>query len=322
MNQSITDTQPDVSVVLTNWNVKDLTRDCIHSVKEKSEGFTHELIVVDDASTDGSVEMLRKEFPEATLLINDQNLGFAKANNRGVAVARGRYVLLLNTDTLLLNNAIKILLDFLETHPEAAACCGTLRNRDMTPQVSYGSFPSFTEALVGALVPKRIVQKTRLPDRGVVPDAKTAKPIETDYLSGADILIRKDVIERIGLFDERFTTYCEETDFCYRVRHQTDMKLCFVPSAEILHFGGMSYDNVKEYRLQLVYSSHDKYLKKHHGQIYSAATRGLYALQYVIRAAARWPAYLIKGGEERKRYLEHAGWHIKYSLFPQERKRT
>jgi len=310
--------KPTVSIVFTNWNTRDLMRDCIASVKEKTTGLSYEIVVVDDGSTDGSVEMLRKEFPDVTVVVNEQNLGVAKAYNKGVAVARGQYIQMLNTDMLFIQNSIKVLLNFLESHPEAAACGGRLRNRDMSSQVSIGCFPSLTEALVGVLFLRELFPKANLPSRGIVPDENVRQPLEVDYPTGADMLIRKSVIDEIGFFDERFTSYCEETDFCYRIHHQTRWKLYFVPEAEIIHFGGAAFKNVREYQVRLMYSSYNKFFKKHYGRVYSLATRFLYAVQYTIRLIFRSFVYIVRGGEDRNRQAIEAAWHIRYSLFPQE----
>lgn len=318
MLQLTPDAQPTVSIVFTNWNTRDLMRDCITSVKEKTVGVSYEIIVVDDGSTDGSADMLKKEFPEVKVVVNERNLGVAKAYNRGVALAAGRYIQMLNTDMLFVQNSIKLLADFLESHPEAAACGGRLRNRDGSSQVSIGYFPSFKEALVGALFLRDFLPNAQLPSRGIVPKENIDRPLQVEYVTGADLLIRKEVIDQIGFFDERFTSYCEETDFCYRVYHQTPWKLYFIPEVEIIHFGGVSFKNVREYQIKLMYSSYDKFLKKHHGTLYALATQFLYAVQYSVRFLFRICVYLVKGGKERKQHAVEALWQVEYSLFPQE----
>ena len=309
----------DVSIVFTNWNTRDFMRDCIRSVYEKTKGITYEIIVVDDGSTDGSIEMLRKEFPEVKLVVNERNLGVAKAYNRGVAIAMGRYIQMLNTDMVLVNNAVKILVDFLKSHPDAGACGGRLRNRDMTSQISYGIFPSFTQALVDASFLKEIFPKWGLSGVGTIPSESLTEPAEVEYITGADMLIRKTVVDKLGFFDERYTSYCEESDFCYRIRHQTDWKLYFVPEAEIIHFGGMSFKNVREYQYQLMYSSYNKFFKKHHGSLYSFATRLLYAFQYVVKFIARSLKYYTRRDKDHKQLVIDAYWQVKYSLFPGNR---
>ena len=309
---------PDVSIVFTQWNVRDMLRDCLHSVQEKTKGLTYEIIVVDDGSTDGSPEMVRAEFPEVILAVNPMNIGVAKSYNKGVALAKGKYVQMLNSDMVLVNNAIKILLDFLESHPDAGACAGKLRNRDMTTQVSFGSFPGLLQAFSQAFGMSHVVPFVRWPQIGIVPEESITAPMEAQYLSGADMLIRREVITTIGFFDERYTSYCEETDFCYRIRHDTRWRLYYVPAAEIVHFGGQSFSKVPEYRLRLMYSGYNKFLTKHHGHIYALATRLLYAFQFARRWVAARIRYMFSPGDDGRWTITEAAWHVKYALFPQE----
>ncbi|HUI63793.1 MAG TPA: glycosyltransferase family 2 protein [Bacteroidota bacterium] len=310
--------RPDVSIVFTHWNVRDMLRNCLHSVKEKTLGLTYEIIIVDDGSTDGSVEMIRSEFPEVTLIANETNIGVAKSYNKGVARARGRFVQMLNTDMVLVNNAVKLLLDFLTAHPEAGACAGKLRNTDMSPQLSYGSFPGVLQAFSEAFALRHILPFIRWPQAGVCPDDSITEPLEAEYLSGADMLIRKEVIDKIGFFDDRYTSYCEETDFCYRIRHETPWRLFYVPTAEIIHFGGQSFSKVPEYRLRLMYSGYNKFLTKHHGWVYSLITRSLYAAQWGRRWLAARLACLLSPSDDLRSRVTEASWHVRYALFPQE----
>ena len=313
--------QPEISIVFTNWNTRDYMRDCIHSVAEKTKELTYEIIVVDDGSTDGSVEMLRKEFPQVKVIINERNLGVAKAYNRGVAQVRGRYVQMLNTDMILLNNAIKILYDFLESHPEAAACGAWLRNRDMSSQISYGNFPSLSQALVDAFFLNDLFPRAGFPNRGAIPRETMTTPFETEYVTGASMLIRKSVIDDLGFFDERFTSYCEETDFCYRLKTLAKLKLYFVPEAQIIHFGGASFSKVRKYQTQLQYSSYHKFLTKHHGRVYSFITRLFYAWHYCVKTIVRFIQYLFAtpGSKEvKKNYYLNSWYVVRYSIITNE----
>jgi GT2 family glycosyltransferase len=309
---------PDVSIVFTQWNVREMLRDCLHSVQEKTKGLTYEIIVVDDGSTDGSPEMIRTEFPDVILTVNQTNIGVAKSYNKGVALARGKYVQMLNSDMVLVNNAIKVLLDFLESHPDAGACAGKLRNRDMTTQVSFGSFPGLLQAFSEAFGMSHLFPFVHWPQIGICPAESITAPIEAEYLSGADMLIRREVISTIGFFDERYTSYCEETDFCYRIRHDTRWRLYYVPAAEIVHFGGQSFSKVPEYRLRLMYSGYNKFLTKHHGRLYSLATRMLYAFQFARRWAVARIRCMLSPGDDCRAMITESAWHVKYALFPQE----
>jgi hypothetical protein len=313
--------QLDVSVVFTNWNTRDFMRDCINSVREKTQGLTYEIIVVDDGSTDGSVEMLQREFPDVKIVVNEKNLGVAKAYNRGVAQAQGRYIQMLNTDMILVNNAIKILHDFLENHPEAGACGAWLRNRDMTSQVSYGNFPSFSQALIDALFLNDLFPRAGFPNRGIIPLETMNTPFETEYVTGASMLIRKNIVDEMGFFDETFTSYCEETDFCYRMKHYKKLKLYFVPAAQIIHFGSASFSKVRKYQTQLLYSGYNKFLTKHHGSVYSFFTRLLYCWPYFIKMIFHLVQYLIfndNNKEQKKTKLLNSCYNVRYSIFTNE----
>ncbi|HEY6192838.1 MAG TPA: glycosyltransferase family 2 protein [Bacteroidota bacterium] len=318
---------PDVSIVFANWNTRDYMRDCLLSIREHVRGLTYEIIVVDDGSTDGSPEMLAKEFPEVTSLVNERNLGVTRTYNRGVARARGRYIQIMNTDMILVDNSPKILMEFLETHPDAAACGAWLRNRDMTSQVTYGVFPSFHQALVDAFFLNDLFPRAHLPNRGALPDESITEPMEVDYTTGASMMTRKSVVDRLGFFDETFTSYCEDTDFCYRVKHEAHMKTYFVPAARIIHFGGVSFANVRKRQIRLHYSSYDKFLTKHHGAFYSFCTRALYAWQHGVKLAVRFVRYLAvppgqkEKKEEKKSYMLNAWYIVRYSLAPSEEQR-
>ncbi len=314
--------RPDISIVFTNWNTREYLRNCLRSVYEKTGGVTYDVIVVDDGSTDGSVEMLRKEFPEVHRIVNERNLGVAKAYNRGVAQARGRYVQMLNTDMLLINNAIKILFDFLESHPNAGACGAWLRNPDMTSQVSFGYFPSFLQGMTDLFFLNDLFPHAGLPSKGICPDERMREPIAVEYVTGASMLIRKDIIDSLGFFDERFTSYCEETDFCYRVMREARLKLYFVPAAQIIHFGGASFSSVRKYQIQLMCSSYHKFFTKHHGAVYSFVTRLLYAVHYAVKFVVRALRYLVSPAAQRgekKSSMQNARYIVRYCLAPTEK---
>lgn len=304
----------DVSVIITNYNTSALLEDCLCSVYEKTDGITYEVIVVDDASTDGSADMVRRAFPNVILVVNETNLGFVKANNLGVRQATGRYALLLNSDTILVNNAIKILTDFLERHPEAGVCGGWLRNMDLTSQVSYGHFPSFSQAFVDALFLNDLFPRMSFPKKGVHPHESCDRPVEVDYITGADILIRMELIEQLGLFDETFTAYCEEVDFCYRARRNTPYKIFFVPEATIIHLVGMSYGQLGQRHIQIQCLSHNIFLKKYHGSVYSFFTRLLSSWHFIVKMMVRSLRYVLVPRAKRVeiRHQVLSAWYMAY----------
>jgi GT2 family glycosyltransferase len=310
---------PVVSVIITNWNGRGVLHECLRSVYERTSGIAFEVIVVDDASSDDSVTMVTTRFPQARLVVNDRNLGFVRSNNRGLLAASGRYVLLLNSDTVLLNNALRILAEFLDHHPEVGACGGWLRNPDLSSQMSYGDFPSLHQAIVDGLFLNDLFPGLRLPNRTVIPRRTAVAACEVNYICGADLFVRKDLVDRIGLFDERFQAYCEETDLCYRISHDEGLKVCFVPDAQIVHLGGVSYEKLGRRRLQLQYNSYDKFFRKHHGHAYAVVTRALYAWHYAVKALVRSVYFLMSRQSEKERYrtqVLRAVFAVWYSVFP------
>jgi len=200
-----------------------------------------EIIVVDNASTDGTAEMVNLEFPRVKLLVNSQNLGYTKANNIGINHSRGKYILLLNPDTIVHQGALQALIDCAESHPEAGIIGAKLLNPDGSVQRSARSFPDigaglFRNTFLGRLFPNNpFVRRYLLADFGY------DEVREVDWVSGAAMLVRRDLIERIGVLDERFWAYCEDVDLCWRT-WQAGYKVLFCPNAVITHKVGRSSD--------------------------------------------------------------------------------
>ncbi len=239
----------DVSIILVSYNTRDLTRDCIKSIYEKTQGVSYEIWVVDNASTDGSVEMLREEFAEVKLIANSENLGFGKANNLAIKESKAKYCFLLNTDTVLLNNAVKILYDFMEKpeNVQVGACGGQLYNSDMTSQWSTGEFNTL-EKLYKKSIGMNLNQiKYRFRDKiksGIFKENRYSPSSgqDVDYIIGADMMLRRSAINEAGVFDERFFMFCEEAELCFRLK-KNGYKIKFVSESQILHYGGASAYN-------------------------------------------------------------------------------
>lgn len=222
----------DVSIIFVNYKTKDLTIDAINSVIEKTEGIEYEIFVVDNASNDGSIEAIEKEFQNIHVIKSPINGGFGYANNLAIKQTRGKYILCLNTDTLLINNAIKIIFDFMEENANVGTCGGQLYNADMTHQASFGYFPTLYNLLIryGFFRKKYINLQFQNVEKDV------------DSIIGADLFIRKLLIDKVGGFDENIFMYGEEVDLCYRIK-KAGYKNIFYPNAKIIHLGSMSSDN-------------------------------------------------------------------------------
>lgn len=233
---------PVLSVVIVSWNVRDDLRECLQSLLHtEAPPLDMEVIVVDNASTDGTAEMVRREFQRVQLLVNDRNLGYTRANNIGIRLSRGKYILLLNPDTVVHKGALQALIACAEAHPEAGIIGAKLLNPDGSVQRSARSFPDigaglFRNTPLGRLFPQNpFVRRYLLADFGY--DAVR----EVDWVSGAAMLVRREVFERIGLLDERFWAYCEDVDLCWRA-WQAGFKVLFCPDAVIVHKVGRSSD--------------------------------------------------------------------------------
>lgn len=310
---------PRVTILVTNWNGKAYLQNCLSSVYEKTRTVSFDVVVVDDASTDDSADMVRALFPQVRLIQNTRNLGFVGANNLGVQSARGAYTLLLNSDTVLLNDAVSILAAYLDRHTDVGICGPMLTGADGSPQISYGWPPSFRQGFVDALFLNDLFPNAGFPARAKPVHPSQREPFPVQYVNGAALMIRTSLISAHGLFDERFKAYCEEVDLCRRTREVAHAQVFIVPAAQILHHEGKSYGQLGAGRIRILYQSYDKFLIKYHGKIYSAATRLLYAWHYMVKGIYRGIVYLFSlrpHRAERLQEVRHAWYNVRYSLRP------
>jgi GT2 family glycosyltransferase len=237
----------DVSVILVSYNTKELTKNCIKSIYEKTQGLEFDIWVIDNNSHDDSCEMIKQEFPEVKLIESKENLGFGRANNLAIKQSEAKYMFLLNTDTILINNAIKILYDYMENPENIYVGCsgGQLYNSDMTYQGSTGPFEDINylyKKCLGLNWISRInrfknIYKKNALNEVVSCDGAKRLPNETDFIIGADMMLRKSALDKAGLFNEKFFMFAEEAELCFRIK-KNDFKVMFVPEAKIVHFGG------------------------------------------------------------------------------------
>lgn len=294
----------DVSIVVANYNTVPLLTECIRSIYGHTRGLEFEIIVIDDSSPQGGIDKIEEAFPNVKVIKNGINLGYAESNNIGFALAKGEYVLLLNPDTLLHDNAIKTLRDFMDGRQHIYACGAQLLNKDGSWQMSAGRFPCLKQAFADALFLNDLFPNADIPSRA----EKQQEGIHrVQYVSGADLFIRRSSITT--LYDARiFDTYSEDLDLGYRMR---DWSAYIVPGAEITHYGGGSFagaDGMKK-RLKLIHSGTHRFLVKHHGQLYSFLWRMLMAWHYSVKTA-----YYIVAKRGRIRYGVHS---VKNLLFPE-----
>lgn len=289
---------PVLSAIVVSWNTRDLLRSCLQSIRDTAGDLDHEVLVVDNASSDGSAEMVSREFPEARLIVNTRNVGFAGANNQAIAVAEGRYCLLLNSDAVLLPGAAASLVWYLERHPEAAAAGAQLRNPDGSFQWSYADYPSLGGELLLATKLAGLIR----PAYPSYPESASQTERTADWVSGACMLVRRSAIEQVGPLDEGYFMYTEETDWCYRMR-QAGWSVGYVPEAKALHWGGQSASAAPERKRSQVYRSKWRFFQKHRGRLTAGAFRRAIQAASAAKLVAWSAASLIprRTGRERAR---------------------
>jgi len=280
----------DLSVVIVNWNVSDLLRRCLHSILD-TQCLTLDVIVVDNASADDSVEMVRDEFPGVHLIVNADNRGFPAANNQGIAAARGRYILLLNPDTEVAGDALATMVAFADAHPDVGIVGPQLSYADGSIQSSRRRFPTLATAFFESTwlkpyAPRRLLERYEFLDR---PDDVVQ---DVDWLYGAAFMTRREAIEQVGPMDESFFMYSEELDWCRRFR-EAGWRVVYLPTAQIVHHEGKSSEQVVAARHIHFQTSKVRYFHKYHGRIVAEALRLFLLCNYVWQLGlegAKWLA--------------------------------
>lgn len=242
----------DVSIIIINYNTCSLTRNCLNSVFEHTKEIDFEVIVSDNGSKDGSIEMLKTEFPQVILIENNANLGFGAANNRGLKIAKGKYILFLNSDTILLNNAVKYFFDYWEESQEKekiGALGANLLNLDGEIIHSYGTFPKVKKTLYYTLSKYYAVIKYYIGCRSAQykkhKKSYTRKYGIVDYVTGADLFVKNN---KLANYDERFFLYFEETDMQYKMS-KLNLDRILIEGPKIIHLEGGSDNQDQDGRL-------------------------------------------------------------------------
>jgi N-acetylglucosaminyl-diphospho-decaprenol L-rhamnosyltransferase len=288
----------DLSVVIVSWNTLELLGQCLasvtgdpelairgpnapggepSSVDTGSRTLCTEILVLDNASTDGSPAMVRERFPWVCLIESQTNLGFAAGNNLALRKAMGAHILLLNPDTVVTQGAIARLWHVLAAHPKGGIAGGQLLNADGSPQMSYGAFPSLWTEL--PLINRRL-QPVRRRTQIDAPDARLAVQA-VDWVSGACLMIKQEVMQQIGPLDESFWMYTEETDWCYRAR-AAGWEVLFVPEAQITHLARAASRQRFVLTMLCFYQSRVRFVRKHYGSFHATLVRDVLRLKTAI----------------------------------------
>lgn len=268
-----------ISIIIVNFNTEDLLRDCLMSIYEKTSGLSYEIFVVDNASSDSSCAMVQSEFPEVNLIRNNENKGFAAANNQAIPLVKGKYIVLLNSDTVLINNAFGIMYGFMEGHDGAGICGPQLLNKDRSIQKSVAEFPSIKK-IIGSYI--KSVNRVK-PLNGFNQfdpqfyDYRRQKKIVGAVLTGACLMIRRSLFEVFGLLDEQYFFYLEEADWSLSIIKKS-WEIWIVPEAKVMHYLMASVKQNRNTELEMKVKTRQVksliyFYRKHYGQCNAALLR-------------------------------------------------
>lgn len=265
----------DLSIIIVSWNVKDLLKMCLDSIYKNSQNINFKIFVIDNASSDNTIQMIKEEFPLVYLIENQKNLGFAKANNEVIrfilsdperprACLDNHYVLLLNPDTELVDNSLEKMISFMDAHPNCGILGPKLLNPDLTLQRSCRKFPGLLDQLfIQFKFYNFFPEKIKWVREYYMLDFDHLKIREVDQVMGSAMLIRKEVFDKIGLFDEKFWSVFEEVDFCKKAK-EAGFKIYFYPFCQIIHHKEQSFQQLDGLKKQINFNhSLYHYFKKH-----------------------------------------------------------
>ncbi|MBI4039593.1 glycosyltransferase family 2 protein [Candidatus Daviesbacteria bacterium] len=280
----------DLSIIVVSFNTKKLLEECLNSVFDDAHATSLEVWVVDNASTDGSVEMVTRRFPQVKIIKNDQNWGFAKANNQAITKTSGRYILLLNSDTEVLDGAIDKMILWMDAHLQVGISTCQLLNSDQSIQASGGFFPTIPRLICWMLFldDLPVIGKLIKPFHPHSPDFIFADDLYNkehfqDWVTGAFFMVRRDVVDKIGILDDNFFMYVEEMEYCYRAK-QAGFEIAYVPFAQILHHGGGSSGFSSRNAIVGEYKGLVYFYKKH----FSFYTTAISVIFLKLGAILRW----------------------------------
>jgi len=295
-------TTPDLSIVIVNWNTRDLLDACLRSVLDEASatGLAVEIFVVDNASTDQSADMVRQRYPNVTLIENSHNPGFAMANNQALVLAKGRYSMLLNPDTLVLADGLGALVRFMDEHPQAGAAGARLLNANGSLQRSCSPEPTLSRELW------RLFHLDDVKPQGVYAMRKwpVDEPRQVDVVQGAAMIVRAAVLEQVGLLDGGYFMYSEEVDWCTRIR-QGGWRIYWVPTARIIHYGGQSARQIADAMFLQLYRGKVQYFHKHWGKTTTGAYKVVLGCATLARIALT-PLVWIEPEPLRRHHLNRA----------------
>lgn len=316
----------DVSIVIVNWNTKELLLDCVQSLFDETLDSRIEIIVVDNASTDGSVDALRERFPQVRVFENSANLGFAKANNVGIRKASGRYVCLVNSDIVLLDRCIDRMCRFMDDCPDVGALGPATVDGEMRARNNCREFPSLRNLMCEALYLNQLFPGVHLLRGRILDNPSSVETRSVEVLSGCLLMIRRETLKDVGLLDESFFIYGEDNDWCKRADMAGWKRQLYV-NARAIHYGGASSSKKPLRFIIEMRKAQRQYWRKHHRRTTVAVHFAIMVLHHSLRAFAWTFAYLFRKlfhSPKAKAALEELRVHgtlLKWFVFNQGRVR-
>jgi len=294
----------ELSIIIVNYNVKAFLQNCLLSIKKATEKIDSEIIVVDNASDDGSIELIKKNFEDVILVESPVNLGFSKANNLGLKISQGKYICLINPDTIVEENTFEVMINFMENHPDVGLAGCKILNPDGTFQLACRrSFPTPWVAFTKIIGLSKLFPKSKLFAKYNLTYLDENQSYEVDAVSGSFMFLRRDVYEKIGGLDETFFMYGEDLDYCYRVK-QAGYKVYYVHSTQIIHFKGESTKRSNIDELKHFYDAMRLFVRKHFS--------GSWIIELILQAAINIRSFLAFIG---KRFLILTAIIVDFILF-------
>ncbi len=294
----------DVSIVILNYNDKEYLRGCLQSLAHCSRSRQVEIIVSDNASTDGSIEMVESEFPRVRLLKNKENLGFTKGNNVGIRASAGRYVFLLNSDIKVLDGCIDAMAQFLDDHPDVGLAGPKVLNRDLSHQSTCRRYPTLWNNFCEVTGLSKLFRGSRVFCGEHMFFFHGDRELDVHVLVGCFSALRRRAIDQAGMLDENFYMYGDDLDWCRRFK-QAGWRVTFYPGAQAIHYMGTSTTKKDPVRYALLQQqSVLRYWRKYHSRAGVAGIQGLILLRLISRWATgcwKWLAIPSKREEGRSR---------------------
>lgn len=283
----------DISVIIVSWNAKDLLDKCLMSIYKNTKNCTFEIILIDNASTDGSPELVEEKYPAVKVIRNAENLGFAKANNMGIMRSGGRYVCLINSDAIALEGCLEGMCKHMDENPDIGVLGPKVFNADGSLQLTCRQFPTLWRNICRALAFDKFFPKSALLGSHFLTSRSHDKAQEVDYLSGCFMMARRRAIDQVGLLDDGFFFYAEDKDWCKRF-WDCQWKVEYFPDAEAIHYlyGSSSSEPVRFYLLEI--KANLRYYNKHHTSLAKAGFISITLLHQMVRIIGSSFNYIIK----------------------------